>query len=98
MTKVFNRIAVASMLRDYLDPNDPFYGYTNRTVSLKFGRQVPSNRNLIRVTDWAATALLAYQAKQYVSNKKDWASLYRQSMQDGWEPFQEEIFKACRLQ
>ncbi len=67
-------------------------------VRLEDERQMPSTRNLIRVTGWAATALLSYQARQYVGNKKEYASLYRQYMQDGWADFQEKLYSMCRTQ
>jgi hypothetical protein len=98
MIKVFDRPPVVSIPCKYPDSQDPFYGYLNRTIRLEDGRQVPSTRNLIRVTSWAATALLAYQARQYVRNKKDCATLYRQYIQDGWEDFLEMLYTRCRTQ
>lgn len=98
MTNVFNRPPVVTLPYNFPNPQDPFYGYANRTVRLEDGRQVPSTRNLIRVIGWAATALLAYQARQYVVNKKDYASLYRQHIQDGWADFQEKLYAMCRTQ
>lgn len=80
----------------YPDPTAEFYGYTNRTVCLPDGEVVPSTRNLIRTTGWAATALLALQARQYVVRKRDCHRLYRHSIGDEWSALLEDIYSYCR--
>lgn len=98
MTHIFHRPPIITLPLGYPDPEDEFFGYARRMLAMKDGRKVPCTRDLIRVTGWAATALLAYQAKQFVSTKKDCASLYHTYMHDGWASFHEVIYNRCRLQ
>lgn len=77
-------------------PEDEFYGYANRMVRLPDGKEVPCTRNLVRTTGWAATALLALQAKQYVVRKRDCSRLYRHFIGDEWSSLLEEISTHCR--
>jgi predicted nucleotidyltransferase len=78
------------------DPGDEFYGYANRTVTLADGREVFSTRNLIRTTGWAATALIAELAHEYVPRKRDCHLLYRRFINDEWSPLLEDIYHYCR--
>ena len=82
MTKVFGRPNVVTMPRGYPQPAAEFYGYTERTIRLADGREVPSTRDLIRVIGWAATALVAHQGKQIVPCKKESHLLYRTYIND----------------
>ncbi len=77
-------------------PSEEFYGYTNRTLHLPDGQEVPCTRNLVRTTGWAATALLAFQAREYVGRKRDCARLYRDSIGGEWASLLEEIAVVCR--
>ena len=76
--------------------SEEFYGYTNRTLCLPHGQEVPCTRNLVRTTGWAATALLALQARQYVGRKRDCVRLYRDHIGDEWTSLLEEITAVCR--
>jgi len=76
--------------------SEEFYGYTNRTLCLPDGQEVPCTRNLVRTTGWAATALLALQARQYVGRKRDCVRLYRDHIGDEWTSLLEEIPAVCR--
>ena len=67
---VFDRPAVVVHPIDYPAPAGEFYGYDNRAVLLPDGTPARSTRNLIRVTGWAATALIAAQAGIYVARKR----------------------------
>ncbi len=78
------------------NPEDEFYGYANRMVRLPDGKEVPCTRNLVRTTGWAATALLALQAKQYAVRKRDCSGLYRHFIGDEWSSLLEEISTYCR--
>jgi hypothetical protein len=77
-------------------PSDEFFGYTNRMIRLPDGQEVACTRNLVRTTFWAATALLALQAGQYVGRKRDCARLYRDQIGDEWSSLLEEIAVSCR--
>lgn len=77
-------------------PADEFYGYTNRTIRLPDGQEVPCTRNLVRTTGWVATALLALQAGQYAGRKRDCAQLYRTHIGDEWSSLLEELASFCR--
>ena len=76
MMHIYARSALVRKLSlDFPNPTDEFFGYINRMV-YPDGKAVSSTRNLIR-TGWAATALLALQAGQYVVRKRDCHRLYR---------------------
>jgi hypothetical protein len=60
--------------------------------------QVPSTRNLIRVTGWIATALLAWHAGVYVARKSECHHAYRRHVGDEWAPFIEAIYRLCRVE
>jgi hypothetical protein len=77
MNAIYDRPKSVSLCVPYPQPDDEFYGYVNRTITLSDGRTVPTARNLIRTTGWMATALLAWKASQYVPRKRECASLYR---------------------
>lgn len=96
MNKAFNRPTVVTYPLDYPNSTAEFYGYTERKVRLANGQEVPSTRNLIRVMGWAGTALVALQGKQVVPRKSDCHRLYRQSVNDQWAPFLEELYERCR--
>lgn len=81
---------------DYPDPTDEFYGYTHRTVRLPDGFEVPSTRDLIRTTGWAATALIALKTGQYVVRKRDCFIAYRNEINDEWAELLETIYATCR--
>lgn len=93
---VFNRPAIAHPPLTAPDPSDRFLGYTNRTVRLLDGSNAPSTRNLIRTSGWAATALIAWQAKRYVTSKRDCHRLYRACIHDEWAGVLEDLYSWCR--
>ena len=81
----------------YPEPEAEFFGYTNRPVQLPDGREVPSTRDLIRVTSWAATAILAWKAGRYVAGKRDCPRLYRECFpNEEGVALLEDIFEYCR--
>lgn len=96
LIKVYHRPTPAHLPLTFPAPLDEFYGYTNRTLRLPDGREVPCTRNLVRTTGWAATALLALQAGQYVGRKRDCVRLYREQIGDEWSSLLEELALACR--
>lgn len=80
----------------YPDPAGEFYGYDRREARLPDGTTARSTRNLIRVTGWMATALVALRAGRYVARKRDCHVLYRECGGDEWAPFLTEIYTRCR--
>jgi hypothetical protein len=96
LVAVYQRPTPVSLLLDFPDPTDEFYGYTNRTVHLADGQEVPCTRNLVRTTGWAATALLALQAGRYAGRKRECSRLYREQIGDEWASLLEEISTFCR--
>jgi hypothetical protein len=98
MISVFGRPPVVREPLAYPDANDPFFGYASRDVILPDGMRVPSTRNLVRVSGWMATALLAWQRGRYVVRKRECHLLYRQEIGDEWSDFLERVYTRCRGQ
>jgi hypothetical protein len=96
LVTVYQRPIPVRQPLSFPDPLDEFYGYANRLISVSEGKEVPSTRNLIRTTGWAATALLALQAGQYAVRKRDCARLYRYHIRDTWSSLLEEITTFCQ--
>jgi len=80
----------------YPDPADEFYGYARRTMRLPDGREAPGTRDLIRSVGWMATALVAYQAGQYVATKRACAPMYQEFIGDEWASLVEEMAEWVR--
>lgn len=81
---------------DFPDPDAEFFGYDRRTVRLADGREVPSTRDLIRLVGWAATALIAWKAGQYVARKRDCHVLYRELIGGEHADLLDEVYAVCR--
>lgn len=77
-------------------PHDVFYGYAARPVQLTDGTEIPTTRDLIRVTGWIATARIAYQARGYVLDKQRCVPTYRDTIGDKWTDLLEAIEQRCR--
>ena len=88
---LFSRPLPLSAPLDYPDPADEFYGYARRLTRLPDGRDVAGTRDLMRAVGWMATALVAYQAGQYVATKRDCASMYREYIGDQWSDLLDEL-------
>lgn len=93
---LFNRSAVIRYPLDYPDPSGEFYGYDRRKLRLPDGEEVNCTRDLIRLTGWSATALLAYRAGRYVTRKSECHRAYQESFQDEWGQLLEDIYVYCR--
>ncbi|GHO95589.1 hypothetical protein KSF_056370 [Reticulibacter mediterranei] len=93
---LFNRPTVIQYPLDYPDPLDEFYGYDRRKLRLPDGKEVNCTRDLIRLTGWSATALLAYRAGRYVTRKSECYRAYQESFQDEWGQLLEDIYIYCR--
>lgn len=76
---------------DYPDPDDAFGGYARRPVHLPNGCMEPGTRDLMRAVGWMATALLAYQAGQYVATKRACAPMYREFIGDEWSDLLDDL-------
>ena len=93
---LFNRPAVIRYPLDYPDPSGEFYGYDLRKLRLPDGEEVNCTRDLIRLTGWSATALLAYRAGRYVTRKSECHKAYQESFQDEWGQLLDDIYVYCR--
>jgi predicted nucleotidyltransferase len=96
IVNVFNRPHPVRLPLTYPDPQAEFFGYDNRLTRLADGREVPTTRNLIRVTAWAATALVALERGHYVVHKRDCYRAYAEHIGDEWSTFLGEIYIQCR--
>ena len=65
-------------------------------VRLPGGVEVFSTRDLIRLTGWAATAMIAFKAGRYVARKSDCHKMYQACFQDEWGQLLEDIFEYCK--
>lgn len=88
---LFTRPLPLSMPLDYPDPDDEFFGYVRRPVHLPGGTLEPGTRDLMRAVGWMATALLAYQAGQYVATKRACAPMYREHIGDEWADLLDDL-------
>jgi hypothetical protein len=96
INRVWERPAPARLPVCFPNPSAPFFGYINRTLPGTGGAELPTTRNLIRVTGWAATALLAWQVGAYVARKRDCHTMYRQQIGDEWCDLLDAIYGRCR--
>jgi hypothetical protein len=96
IVKAFNRPAAVRWPLDYPRPDEEFYGYDQRTMQLADGSEVPCTRDLIRVTGWAATALIALKTGTYVARKRDCYEIYQQLIGDQWAQLLREIYERCK--
>lgn len=97
IARLFARPEIIDLPLGYPNPADAFYGYTARTIRLPDGREVASTRDLIRLTGWAATAMLAHERGVYVTRKSDCHVLYRRHIRDTWATLLDEIYMLCRM-
>jgi predicted nucleotidyltransferase len=97
IANVFRRPAMpVSLPLSYPEPSDDFFGYTRRVVRLPNGAEAPSTRDLIRVTGWAATALVAFKGGAYVARKRECPRAYAQHVGDEHTALHEDIYHWCR--
>ncbi|HLI50652.1 MAG TPA: hypothetical protein VKU87_02580 [Thermomicrobiaceae bacterium] len=96
MNRVFDRPAAVHIPLGYPDPDDLFYGYARRPIRLSDGSFAASTRDLVRVSGWIATALVAHRASRYVSRKRDCHREYRYAIGDQWSNLLDDIYERCR--
>jgi hypothetical protein len=94
--RLFRRSDSVAYPLDYPDPTGEFYGYDLRKLCLKDGREVNCTRDLIRLTGWSATALIAFKAGRYVARKSDCHKIYRECFDDEWGALLQDIYELCR--
>lgn len=97
VARLFARPTIITLPVDFPEPDEAFRGYTRRLVRLDSGIEVPSTRDLIRLTGWIATALLAYQCGAYAARKSEAHSLYRERIGGEWAPLIEQVYTLCRV-
>ncbi len=93
---LFSRLLPLAAPLSYPDPADEFYGYIRRLTHLPDGQLVAGTRNLMRAVGWMATALVAYQAGQYVATKRECASIYRTYIGDEWSGLLDDMAEWVR--
>jgi len=93
---LFNRSDVVRYPLDYPDPSGEFYGYDRRKLRLRSGEEVNCTRDLIRLTGWSATAILAYRAGRYVARKSECHRAYQECFHDEWGQLLQDIYMYCR--
>lgn len=98
IVQVFNRPPLVRDLLGYPQPDAAFFGYDQRTMRLPDGAQVRCTRDLVRVTGWAATALIALQTGTYVVRKRDCHLRYHELIGDEWSDLltTKRSFVRCR--
>lgn len=96
MINIFGRPVPVTLPLGYPDAGDEFFGYTRRVVRLPDGRDVPCTRDLIRVTGWAATALVALRGGVYIARKRDLPEAYRQHIGGEYATLHAELARWCR--
>jgi hypothetical protein len=96
MIHVFQRPQPVVAPITFPDPTDKFYGYASRRTKRAEGTEVLTTRNLIRVTGWIATARIAYQAGQYVVDKRSCVATFRDVIGDEWTDLLVTVDQRCR--
>lgn len=96
VVSLFGRPHVVRPPLDYPDPSAEFLGYTQRMLRLPDGSEVPCTRDLIRHTGWAATAIVAWNAGQYIASKRDCHRMYREQISDEYGDLLDDIYSYCR--
>lgn len=97
VARLFARPAIITLPLDYPEAEEAFRGYTRRTVRLATGVRAPSTRDLIRLTGWMATALLALKSNVYVARKSEVHGLYRERIGGEWASLIEKVYALCRV-
>ena len=95
IVQVFNRPPLVRYPLGYPQPDAAFFGYDQRLLRLPDGAQVRCTRDLVRVTGWAATALIALQTGTYVVRKRDCHQRYHELIGDQWSELLRVIYERC---
>ncbi|MEM7129452.1 MAG: nucleotidyltransferase domain-containing protein [Chloroflexota bacterium] len=83
----------------YPDPDDPFYGYTQKRIDAWYpATTTAGTKEIITGVTRTATALLALRAECYVGTKKASVDLYRRQIGDEWSDFLETWYRKGKLE
>jgi hypothetical protein len=93
IVNLFKRPTPVVLPLEYPDVDDEFYGY----IRAEKPDDDINTRNLVRSVTWAATALIALKARQYVTRKADCYRLYQQYVGDAWGVLIEDVYTHCKL-
>jgi hypothetical protein len=96
IVQVFNRPPVVRYPLGYPRPEQAFFGYDQRMMQLPDGSRARCTRDLVRVTGWAATALIALQTGTYVVRKRDCHQRYHELIGDEWSELLRQIYERCK--
>jgi hypothetical protein len=96
IVQVFNRPPLVRYPLGYPQPDEAFLGYDQRLMRLPDGAHVRCTRDLVRVTGWAATALIALQIGTYVVRKRDCHMRYHELIGDQWSELLRAIYMRCK--
>ena len=96
IVQTFNRPAAVHYPLDYPRPHEEFFGYDQRIMQLPDGSRARCTRDLIRVTGWAATALIALKTGTYVARKRDCYRAYQQRISDEWSDLLRDMYERCK--
>jgi hypothetical protein len=75
---------------------DEWGGYARRMVRLADGTEHPTTKDMVVNAGWAATAIIAWRARQYVANKSDCVRLYHAHIGDQWTSLLDALYTICR--
>jgi hypothetical protein len=79
----------------YPDAQGALYGYDHRMHMEADGSMHRSFKELVTLTSWTATALVALRAGEYTFSKRDAIDVYQKRVNDEWAPLFTEILE-CR--
>ncbi|GCE16101.1 nucleotidyltransferase domain-containing protein [Tengunoibacter tsumagoiensis] len=92
LTQVFRKTDVVKYPLTYPDPYGSFYGYDQATL-LPSGEPRQNIKGLVSATSWAASILVAWKTHKLVATKSDSVLLYKQTINDQWTGFIEEVYE-----
>jgi len=96
IVQVFNRPPAVRYPLGYPRPDQSFFGYDQRMMQLPDGSRARCTRDLVRVTGWAATALIALKTRTYVVRKRDCHQRYHELIGDQWSELLRVIYERCK--
>jgi hypothetical protein len=83
----------------YPDPKGEFYGYVQKRIDSWYPVTVPAGtKELVACMSRIATAMIALQAKVYVTGKAESIRLYRLHIGDQWADFLETLYNQAKQQ
>jgi len=95
----WSNVATLTYPLDYPEPNDEFYGYTQKRVfewypsSIAFGL-----KELVTTVGRIATALIALKSGTFVANRKESIRLYEEIVGDEWVDYIVKIYEYGKKQ